>query len=105
MTLTDGLIGKQWLVIKAENLGDIVKIWMLDSKSPEGVIHSVIEIRYSDLDSPIVLIVELHMPVYPDWAHMMSALQQLFIVSLWSVSPHRFEKFRFTPACHVNVRK
>lgn len=75
LILTYVLIGLKRLVIKAENLGDVVKIWMLNSKSPQRVIQPVIEIRYGDLHSPIVLIVDLHMPVDPDWAHMMSALQ------------------------------
>jgi len=74
LPLTYGLVRKYRLVIKAENLGDVVKIWMLNSKSPEGVIHTVVEICYGNLDSPIVHIVELHVPVYPYWAHMMSAL-------------------------------
>ena len=78
---------------------------MLDSKSPEGIVHPVIEICYGDLDSPIVLIVELHMPVYPDWAHMMSALQQRFIVFLWSVNPYHAENFRVTPAYHTRSVK
>lgn len=85
LKLTYGLIGKQRLVIKAENLSDIVKIWMLYSKSPKRIIQSIIEICNSNLDSPIVLIVSLHMPVYPNGAHMMGTLQQWFIVSLWSM--------------------
>jgi len=84
-------------------LGDVVKIWMLNSKSPEGVIHPVVEICYGNLNSPIVLIVELHVPVYPYWAHMMSALKQWFVVSLWSVNPHHVDAFRVTPAYHTNM--
>ena len=62
MALTYGSIGKKRLVIETENLGEIVEIWMLNSKRPKGVIHSVIEVCYGNLDSPIVLIVSLHMP-------------------------------------------
>ena len=44
MALTYGSIGKKRLVIETENLGEIVEIWMLNSKRPEGVIHPVIEV-------------------------------------------------------------
>jgi len=47
---------------------------MLNSKRPEGVIHPVIEVCNGYLDSPIVLIVNLDMPVNPDRTHVMSAL-------------------------------
>ena len=102
MALTYGSIGKKWLVIETENLCEIVEIWMLNSKRPKGVIHSVIEVCYGNLDSPIVLIVSLHMPVDPDWTHVMSALQQWFIVFLWSVNPHHAENFGVSPAYHTN---
>ena len=98
LTLTYGFIWKKWLVIEAENLCDIVKIWMLNCKTPERVIHPVIEIRYRDFHSPIVLIVSLHMPVNPNWAHMMSALHQWFIVFLWSMNPYHAQNLRVTPA-------
>ena len=59
MALTYGSIGKKWLVIETENLCEIVEIWMLNSKRPKGVIHSVIEVCYSNLDLSIVLVVSL----------------------------------------------
>ena len=105
MALTYGSIGKKRLVIETENLGEIVEIWMLNSKRPEGVIHSVIEVCYSNLDSPIVLVVSLYMPVDPDWTHVMSALQQWFIVFLWSMNPHHAENFGVSPAYQINSDK
>lgn len=74
LVLTYGLVGYQRLVIKTKNLGDVVEIWMLNCKGPKGVVHPVIEICYGDLYSPIVLIVDLHMPMYPYRAHVMSTL-------------------------------
>jgi hypothetical protein len=106
LLLTYGFIGKQRFVIKAENLGDIVKIWMLYCKSPKRIVQSVIEICHCHLNSPIVLIVSLHMPVYPDRAHMMSTLKQWFIVPLWSMYPYHVQKFGITPALpYQHIRK
>lgn len=72
--LTDGFIGNKRLVIKAKNLCYIVQIWMLNNKSPLCVIDPVIEVGYSKLDSPVVLVVELHMPMHSNWAHMVRTL-------------------------------
>lgn len=41
---------------------------MLNDKSPLRVIHLVVEIGYGDLHSPMLLVVGLHMPMYPNRA-------------------------------------
>jgi len=105
LALTYGTVGKKRLVIETENLGEIVKIWMLNSKRPQGVIHPVIEVCNGNLDSPIFLIVNLDMPVNPDWTHVMCAPQQWFIVFLGSVKTHHAENFGVTPAYHTNSDK
>lgn len=72
--LTYRLIWNKRLVIKAKNLSYIVKIWMLSNKSPLCVIDPVIEVGKSNLDSPIFLVVEFHMPMDSNGAHMLCAL-------------------------------
>ena len=102
ISLTYGPVGKR-LEIEAENLGDSVEVWVLNSQTPEGVIHPVVEVSNGNLDSPVVFIVELHMPVYSDWAHMVSTFQQWVIVFLWRVNPQHTENFRVTPVYHKLV--
>lgn len=47
---------------------------MLDYERPKCVVHPIIEVCDCNLDAPVVLVVELHMPVYSDWAHVVRAL-------------------------------
>ena len=72
--LTYSLIWNKRLVIKAENLRDVAEVGMLCNKCPLCVVHSVIEISNSNLNTPIVPVVDLHMPMNTYWAHMVSAL-------------------------------
>lgn len=72
--LTNGLVGDKRLVIKAEDLGDIIQIGMLSYERPLRVVQPIVEIGYGNFDAPIVLIVKLHMPVHSYGAHMMCAL-------------------------------
>nr|GMD56904.1 protein COBRA-like [Ipomoea batatas] len=72
--LTDGTVGDNRFVIEAENLSDIVEIRVLNNKSPERIVHSVVEVCDGNLDSPVCLVVNLHMPVNSDWAHVLCAL-------------------------------
>lgn len=74
MKLTDGFIRKQWLVIKAKNLSYVVEIWMLNNKSPQRVVEAIVEVSNCYFHSPVLLVVHLDMPMYPNWAHMVSAL-------------------------------
>lgn len=78
--LTYGLIGKKRLVVKAENLCHVIKIWMLYNETPECVIHPIVKVCNGNLHTPIVFIVELHMPVHADGAHVVCALQQRRVV-------------------------
>nr|GMD37513.1 Os03g0416250 [Ipomoea batatas] len=90
------LVGDKRLVIEAEDLGDIVEIGVLSHKSPLGVVHLVVEVGDSDLHSPIILVIDLHMPMHSYRAHMLSALQQWCIIFPWSVNPRRFQPLRVT---------
>lgn len=74
--LTDGSVGDEWFVIEAENLSDIVEIRVLNNKSPERIIHPVVEVCNGNLDSPVFFVVNLHMPVHSNGAHVLCALQQ-----------------------------
>jgi hypothetical protein len=99
LSLTYGFIGNQRLVIEAENLCHVVKIWMLHNKTPKRVVHPVVEVCNGNLHTPVVLIVELHMPVHSDRAHVVRALQQRTIVFLRSVYPLHLKNFGVAPAC------
>lgn len=52
---------------------------MLNNKIPLGVVHSVIEICDCDLHPPVILVVELNMPMDTDWAHMAGTLDERLI--------------------------
>lgn len=84
-TLTDGLVGDKRLVLKAKNLGDIVEIGVLGNECPLCVVQPIVEICYGDFNTPIILVVKLHMPVNPYRAHMMCTLQQRLVVLPWCV--------------------
>lgn len=73
--LTYGLVGDKGLVIKAENLGDVVEIGMLSHEGPLRIVHSIIEISNGNFDAPVILVVDLNMPMHAYWAHMVCALQ------------------------------
>lgn len=96
--LTYGLIGDQRLVIKAKNLSNIVEVWMLNNKGPQCVVQPVVEVGYGDLHTPVVLIVDLQMPVHPNRAHVVRALQQRYVIFSWSVYSHHTQKFGIAPA-------
>lgn len=92
--LTYRFVGDQRLVVEAENLGDIVEIGMLSHKSPLGVVHLVVEVGHSNLHSPIILVIDLHMPMHSYGTHVLSALQQWCVIFSWSVNPRRFQPLR-----------
>ena len=83
--LTYGRVWNEWLVSKAENLCDIIQIGMLSNQRPLRVVHSVVKISDGNLHTPILLVIDLHMPVHPDWAIVLSTLQQRHIILCWSV--------------------
>lgn len=72
--LTCGVVRDQRLIVEAENFSDIVEIWMLNDKRPLCVINLVVEISNGHLYTPILLVVELHMPMHPDGAHVLRAM-------------------------------
>ena len=63
LELTNGAIGDKGLVVEAENLGDIVEVAILDDKGPLHVVHAVVEVGYDHVGTPVVLVIEIHMPV------------------------------------------
>jgi hypothetical protein len=62
--LTYGLIGKKWHVFKAIDLCNIIKIRVLNNKTPLCVIHSIVEVDDCDLYTPIIFIVVFYMPMH-----------------------------------------
>lgn len=52
---------------------------MLCHDIPECVVHSVIEIRDCDLHPPILLVIQLHVPMDSYGTHVASTLNQGFI--------------------------
>lgn len=49
---------------------------MLSNYVPQGIVHLVIKVCDGDLHSPVILVIELNMPVNSDGAHMARALDQ-----------------------------
>lgn len=72
--LTRGVVRDQRLIVEAENFSDIVEIWMLNNKRPLCVINLVVEISNRHLYTPVLLVVELHMPMHPGGAHVLCAV-------------------------------
>ena len=95
--LTYVAVGNERLVIEAEDSSDVIKIRMLNSQCPKRVVQPVVEVCDGDLHPPIVLVVDLHMPVDSNRAHVVRALQQRSTVLLRSVYSHRFKNFRVWP--------
>lgn len=67
---------------------------MLNSQCPKRVVQPIVEVCDGDLHPPIVLVVDLHMPVDSNRAHVVGALQQRGVALLRSVYSHRFKNFR-----------
>lgn len=86
--LTLGLIWGQGLVDKAKNFRNMVEIWMFNHKRPLRVIQPIVEISYGNLHTPILLVVCFHMPMYPNWAHMLCALKQRGVILCRCVYSH-----------------
>lgn len=73
---------------------------MLKNESPLCEIPLVVEIGYGNLCKPMLLVVSLHMPVHPDRAHVLCALQKWHIVTYWWVRSCHTWKFRIIPASY-----
>jgi hypothetical protein len=78
--VVDGAVGEQWLVLEAEDLGDVVQVGVLRHQRPLRVVHPVVEVGDGDLGAPVVLVVELDVPVDADRAHVRRALEQRLAV-------------------------
>ncbi|BAS84703.1 Os03g0416250 [Oryza sativa Japonica Group] len=82
------------LVLEAEDLGDVVEVGVLGDERPLGVVHAVVEVCDGDLGAPVVLVVELDVPVHADRAHVRRALQQRRPVLARRVHPRRQRPLR-----------
>ena len=89
-------------MIKAEDLGDIVEIWMLKNKSPQ---NSVVEISYRNLCSSIVL--------YPPFACSLSCIFYIyehipaFIISFINMQIYSFiyaQLYQLISWCNYRAR-
>lgn len=96
--LTDGLIRNKRLVIKTEDFGDIVEIGMLSHQCPLCVIQPIVEVGDSDFGTPVVLVVKLDMPMYSNWTHVASALQQRCVVLPRRIDSHCAQQVRVATA-------
>ena len=95
--LTDRPIWNKRLVVETEDLSDIVHVRVLNNKSPLAEVHAIVEVGDADFNTPVVLIVNLDVPVHTNWAHMVGAVEQRRVIFLRSVQTHHAENFRVTP--------
>ena len=65
---------------------------MLDDEGPLRVVQPVVEVCDGDLDAPVVLVVDLDVPVHADGAHVVGALQKRGVVLPWCVHPAHAQK-------------
>lgn len=83
------MVWNQGLVLEAEDLCDIVEVGVLKDERPLGVVHAVVEVGDRDLGTPVLLVVDLYVPVHADRAHVVGALQQGCVVLLRRIDPRR----------------
>lgn len=55
---------------------------MLSNESPLAKVGMVVEVCDANLNTPVVLVVNLNMPVHPNRAHVMGAVEQRGVVPL-----------------------
>lgn len=68
--LTDAAIRSQGFVVETEDRSKVVEVGVLGDQVPLGVVHPVVEVRNRDLHSPVLLVVELDMPVHSYRTHV-----------------------------------
>lgn len=99
--LTDGLVRDERLVVEAEDLSDVVEARVLRHERPLREVHPVVEVGYGNLHAPVVLVVDLNVPVDAYRAHVVRALEEGGVVLLRRVDPHHFQLVRIRPAALV----
>lgn len=60
---------------------------MLNDERPLCVVQPVVEVGNGDLHTPVLLVIDLHMPMHPNWAHVVCTLQQRRIILPRRVDP------------------
>ena len=74
---------------------------MLDDESLLHVVQPAVEVCDGDLHSPVVLVVDLHVPVHADGAHVVGALQQRGVVFSRRVHPAHAQKLGVATAISI----
>ena len=73
--LTDATaIRVEAFVCEAKDFGKVVKIGVLDYHIPLGVVPRIVSVANGELHSPIRFVILLHMPMEPDGAHVICAM-------------------------------
>jgi hypothetical protein len=67
----------QGLVREAESLGEVVKIGMLGNHIPVGEVLGEVSVRDGKLHTPVLLIVDVDMPVDFHRTHILGAVQNI----------------------------
>lgn len=102
--LTDGLVRDKRLVIEAEDLRNVVEVGMLDYEGPLSVVQAIVEVCNGYLDAPVLLVVELDMPVHANRAHVVGALQERRIVFLRRVDSAHAQELGVATAIRNSFR-
>lgn len=85
------MVRDNWLVIKAEDLCDVVEIGMLSHQRPLRVVHSVVEVSDCHFYAPVFSVVDLHVPMDAYGAHVVRALQERCVVLSRRVYSHHLQ--------------
>jgi hypothetical protein len=67
----------QGLVREAESLGEVVKIGMLGNHIPVGEVLGEVSVRDGKLHTPVLLVVDVDMPVDFHRTHILGAVQNI----------------------------
>lgn len=78
------------LVVEAEDLFNALQVGVLHHKVPLAEVLSIVQVGYSHLNPPIILVAHLHMPMHLNGAHVPRA--------------HHYRVWRAIAVWHLEIR-
>lgn len=75
-SVIQAIVRCQSFVIETERLREVIEVRVLHNQIPLCIIQSIVEVCNCDFDTPIVLVVDLDMPMNSNRAHVIRTLDQ-----------------------------
>lgn len=73
MIPTQGAVLDERLVVEAEQLRQAPEVRVLHHQVPVAVVLDLVVVGDRHLHPPVLTVADLHVPVHPDWAHVVGA--------------------------------